>query len=131
MSTVSVVSLQAVPIEDPVLPLTGERMVPGVPGPLHPFHTRELDRSELATLRRGVGFAGQALHGLHHGPRLRALDAAHVGSLVDAQLAVAQHGGGWPQRLGADVASVQAGDFELHERDPERSLDLVAVAVRA
>lgn len=104
---------------------------PGRDRPLNPFHTRELAPSELDILLRGAGFAGQVLHGLHHGPRLRALDAAHGGSLVDAQLAVALAGGRWPGRLRADVASVHTGDFEVHGRDPERSLDLVAVAVRA
>ena len=104
---------------------------PGRDTPLNPFHTRELDPAELVDLLRDAGFVGPALHGLHHGPRLRALDAAHGGSLVEAQLAVALDGGRWPQRLRADVASVHTGDFELHGRDPERSLDLVAVKVRA
>ena len=104
---------------------------PGRDGPLNPFHTRELAPSELDALLRGAGFAVELLEGLHHGPRLRALDAAHGGSLVDAQLAAALDGGGWPQRLRADVASVHSGDFEVYGRDPERCLDIVAVAVRA
>ncbi len=103
---------------------------PGRDSPLNPFHTRELAPSELDGLLRGAGFVVQVLHGLHHGARLRALDAAHGGSLVEAQLAVVLDGGGWPQRLRADVASVHTGDFEVHGRDLERSLDLVAVAAR-
>ena len=35
------------------------------------------------------GFVDVAVLGLHHGPRLRALDAAHGGSLVDAQTVAA------------------------------------------
>jgi SAM-dependent methyltransferase len=101
---------------------------PGRDTPLNPFHTRELSGAELAGLVRDAGFVDVEVLGLHHGPRLRALDARHGGSVADAQVAVAVGGGEWPADLLADVASVTCGDFELHDRDLDASLDLIALA---
>jgi SAM-dependent methyltransferase len=103
---------------------------PGRDTPLNPFHTRELAAAELAGLVRAAGFADVEVHGLHHGPRLRALDARHGGSLVDAQVAVALGGGNWPDALRADVGSVTVADFVLQAAGVETSLDLVAFASR-
>ncbi|GAA5159131.1 class I SAM-dependent methyltransferase [Pseudonocardia eucalypti] len=103
---------------------------PGRDTPLNPFHTRELSGAELASLLVDAGFAVRELLGLHHGPALRALDAAHGGSLIDAQVAVAVAGDDWPDRLRADVAGVAAADFDLHGERLDDSLDLVAVAER-
>lgn len=103
---------------------------PGRDTPLNPFHTRELAAAELAGLVRDAGFVDVEVHGLHHGPRLRALDARHGGSLVDAQVAVALAGGNWPDTLRADVASVTVADFVLQAAEVDASLDLVAFASR-
>ncbi|GAA5138887.1 class I SAM-dependent methyltransferase [Pseudonocardia adelaidensis] len=103
---------------------------PGRDTPLNPFHTRELSAAELAGLVRDAGFAGVEVHGLHHGPRLRELDARHGGSLVDAQVAVALGGGAWPVELKADVGSVTAADFVLQDAEADASVDLVAFAIR-
>jgi SAM-dependent methyltransferase len=103
---------------------------PGRDTPLNPFHTRELSGSELAGLVLDAGFVDVEVLGLHHGPRLRELDARHGGSIVDAQVAVAVDGREWPAALLADVISVTCGDFELHGRDLDASLDLVALARR-
>jgi SAM-dependent methyltransferase len=103
---------------------------PGRDTPLNPFHTRELAAAELAGLVRDAGFVDVEVHGLHHGPRLRALDARHGGSLVDAQVAVALAGGNWPDALRADVASVTVADFVLQAAEVDASLDLVAFASR-
>ncbi|NMH76324.1 class I SAM-dependent methyltransferase [Pseudonocardia xinjiangensis] len=103
---------------------------PGRDTPLNPFHTRELAAAELAGLVRDAGFAGVEVLGLHHGPRLRALDARHGGSIVGAQVAVAVGGTDWPPALLGDVSSVTCADFELTADDLDASLDLVAVAVR-
>jgi SAM-dependent methyltransferase len=102
---------------------------PGPDAPLNPFHTRELDPGELAALVGEAGFDAVEVRGLHHGPRLRELDARH-GSLVQAQVAVALGGGDWPAELRADVGSVTTGDFTLTGDDLDGSLDLVASAVR-
>jgi SAM-dependent methyltransferase len=103
---------------------------PGRDAPLNPFHTRELAPGELAALVREAGFADVEVLGLHHGPRLRELDAAHGGSIVDAQVAVAMSGGAWPEDLLRDVTTVTVADFALHGRDLAASLDLVALAVK-
>jgi SAM-dependent methyltransferase len=103
---------------------------PGRDTPLNPFHTRELAPSELAGLVLEAGFVDVEVLGLHHGPRLRELDARHGGSLVDAQMAVAVGGDDWPPTLLADVATVRVEDFALHAQDVDASLDLVALAVR-
>jgi SAM-dependent methyltransferase len=103
---------------------------PGRDTPLNPFHTRELAAAELAGLVRDAGFADVEVHGLHHGPRLRALDARHGGSLVDAQVAVALGGGSWPDALRADVEAVTVADFVLQAAGVDASLDLVAFASR-
>jgi SAM-dependent methyltransferase len=103
---------------------------PGRDTPLNPFHTRELAGAELAELMRAAGFVDVEVRGLRHGVRLRAVDAAHGGSIVDAQVAVALGGGEWPDRLRRDVASVTCADFELTADDVDASLDLVACAVR-
>src|SRR6185312_9641246 len=64
-------------------------------------------------------------------PRLRALDAAHGGSLVAAQTA-AVLAGVWPAALLRDVAAVTTADFALHPDGPDHpvdaSLDLIATA---
>ncbi|MBW0117516.1 class I SAM-dependent methyltransferase [Pseudonocardia abyssalis] len=103
---------------------------PGRDTPLNPFHTRELSGDELAGLVRGAGFPDVEVLGLHHGPRLRDLDARHGGSIVDAQVAVVVDGAPWPDDLRADVASVGCADFELRPDDVDASLDLLAIAVR-
>lgn len=103
---------------------------PGRDTPLNPFHTRELSGPELAGLVRDAGFVDVAVLGLHHGPRLRALDARHGGSLVAAQTAVVLGDGVWPGALLRDVASVTTADFALRSDDVDASLDLLVTARR-
>ncbi len=103
---------------------------PGRDTPLNPFHTRELAAAELAGLLADAGFVEVEVLGLRHGPRLRALDAAHGGSLVDAQTALALAGATWPADLLDAVASVATADFDLRADGVDASLDLVATARR-
>jgi SAM-dependent methyltransferase len=102
--------------------------------PLNPYHTRELAPSELDRLLREAGLRVELMHGLHHGPALRALDERHGGSLIDAQLEVVLGSlpgqATWPSGLLADVAGIRASDFEVHGERIDASLDLIAVAVR-
>lgn len=102
---------------------------PGRDTPLNPFHTRELDPRELSGLVHDAGFGDVDVRGLHHGPRLRALDERH-GGLIEAQTRLALSGEPWPAELAADVAAVRSSDFELHGRDLDGSLDLLVTAVR-
>jgi len=98
--------------------------------PLNPFHTRELTGPELTALVAGAGLHVESLLGLHHGPPLRAVDARHGGSVIEAQVALALSGAPWPAELVADVAGVTAEDFALRADDLDASLDLLVTAVR-
>ena len=106
---------------------------PGSDTPVNPFHTRELNAAELTELLVDGGFAIDGIYGVFHGAALRALDARHGGSIIDAQIARALADAPWPEDLLADVASVRTEDFDLladSECDIDDSLDLVAIAVR-
>lgn len=103
---------------------------PGRDTPLNPFHTRELNAAEMTELLENAGFRVESMRGVHHGPRLAALDAKHGGSLIDAQIERALAGEPWPEELCADVAGVTADDFTLRSGDIDASLDLVAAAVK-
>ena len=59
---------------------------PGRDTPLNPFHTRELNAAELTELLVEAGFRVTTMTGVHHGARLKALDAKHGGSFIDAQI---------------------------------------------
>ena len=91
--------------------------------PGNPWHTRELDAAELRELL-SEGFEEVRVLGLHHGRRLRRLDAA-LGGLVGAQLATEPTH--WSPALRTAVGSVTARDFEV-TGEVDGALDLVAVA---
>ncbi|WP_051406871.1 bifunctional 2-polyprenyl-6-hydroxyphenol methylase/3-demethylubiquinol 3-O-methyltransferase UbiG [Nocardia sp. CNY236] len=103
---------------------------PGSDTPLNPFHTRELNATELSGLLTDVGFEVTTLIGVHHGPGLKALDAKYGGSFIAAQIDRALAGQPWPPELTADVAHVSVEDFTLAATDIDASLDLVAIAVK-
>ncbi|WP_241387090.1 class I SAM-dependent methyltransferase [Rhodococcus sp. CH91] len=103
---------------------------PGRDTPLNPFHTRELNAAELTELLDEAGFRVELVTGVHHGPALRALDAKHGGSFIDAQIERALAGEPWPDDLTADVAAVSVDDFSIVPENIDASLDLVAVAVK-
>ncbi|WP_433201438.1 class I SAM-dependent methyltransferase [Nocardia sp. CA-107356] len=104
---------------------------PGRDTPLNPFHTRELNADELTELLVDSGFRVTLMTGVHHGPTLKALDAKHGGSFIDAQIERALAGEPWPAELTADVAAVAIDDFALITDDIDASLDLVAIAVKS
>lgn len=108
---------------------------PDSDAPLNPYHTRELSPSELDEMLGEAGFTVELLAGLHHGAGVRALDERYGGSIIDAQLDVVMGSlpgqAQWPDELLTDVAAIRAGDFDIHDRDLDASLDLVAVAVRS
>jgi SAM-dependent methyltransferase len=106
---------------------------PGRDTPINPFHTRELNAAELTELLAAAGFSVENVYGVFHGPRLVELDERHGGSIIDAQIARALADAPWPDDLLADVASVTTDDFDIHDaaqRDIDKSLDLLAIAVR-
>jgi SAM-dependent methyltransferase len=116
---------------------------PGRDTPVNPFHTRELNADELTALLIDGGFTIDGVYGVFHGPGLRAMDARHGGSIIDAQIARALADAPWPAELASDVAAVGAADFDIVEagsdagergdrtRHIDDSLDLVAIAVRS
>jgi SAM-dependent methyltransferase len=102
---------------------------PGSEVPVNPFHTKEFTAAELADLIVRGGFTVDAVLGLHAGPRLRALDRAHGGSFVDAQLGTPPDE--WDAALRADVASVEIDDFPIvgaAARPVDEALDLLVLA---
>ncbi|NLG55116.1 MAG: class I SAM-dependent methyltransferase [Rhodococcus sp.] len=103
---------------------------PGRDTPLNPFHTRELNARELTELLVDAGFVVTTMTGVHHGERLRALDAKHGGSFIDAQIERALAGEPWPAELSRDVEGITAHDFEIRDADIDDSLDLVAIATK-
>ncbi|WP_016934986.1 SAM-dependent methyltransferase, partial [Rhodococcus sp. R1101] len=103
---------------------------PGRDTPLNPFHTRELNAAELTQLLEDAGFRVELMTGVHHGPALRALDAKHGGSFIDAQIERALAGEPWPDDLTADVAMISVDDFAIVPENIDASLDLVAIAVK-
>lgn len=108
---------------------------PGRDTPINPFHTRELNASELAELISGEGLSVESMLGVFHGPRLLELDGRHGGSIIDAQIARALADAPWSTDLLDDVTSVTTADFDLvdaedGDRNIDDSLDLVAIAVR-
>ncbi|WP_072690874.1 class I SAM-dependent methyltransferase [Rhodococcus marinonascens] len=104
---------------------------PGRDTPLNPFHTRELDAAELTELLEETGFTVSLMTGVHHGERLKALDAKHGGSFIGAQIDRALAGEPWPEELTRDVEGITVDDFTLRKGDIDASLDLVAIAVKA
>ncbi|MFT4125233.1 MAG: class I SAM-dependent methyltransferase [Gordonia sp. (in: high G+C Gram-positive bacteria)] len=109
---------------------------PGRDTPLNPFHTRELDATELTDLLVAGGFRVSAMLGVYHGPALARLDEKWGGSLIDAQIERALAGVDWPAELVADVAAIATDDFVVLDAaapgvDIDASLDLLAVAVPA
>jgi hypothetical protein len=106
---------------------------PGLDTPVNPFHTRELNATELTELLESAGFVIEGLYGVFHGERLAELDARHGGSIIDAQITRALADAPWSAELLADVVSISIDDFDLlpaDARDIDDSLDLVAIAVR-
>ncbi|MBS9371455.1 putative S-adenosylmethionine-dependent methyltransferase [Rhodococcus sp. B50] len=103
---------------------------PGRDTPLNPFHTRELNATELTELLEEAGFRVELMTGVHHGPALCALDAKHGGSFIDAQIERALAGQPWPDDLTADVAMVSVDDFAIVPGNIDASLDLVAIAMK-
>ncbi|MFD4366450.1 class I SAM-dependent methyltransferase [Rhodococcus sp. NPDC058521] len=103
---------------------------PGRDTPLNPFHTRELNARELTELLVDADFTVSVMTGVHHGDRLRELDAKHGGSFIDAQIDRALAGEPWPEDLTRDVEGITADDFTLSVPDIDDSLDLVAIAVK-
>jgi SAM-dependent methyltransferase len=93
--------------------------------PGNPFHFREYAPGELVDVLSGP-FDVQGLYGVHHGPRIAALELATRRAFAD--LVLARPPGAWPAWLRRAVAAVGPADFRVRVGGVARSLDLLAVA---
>ena len=84
----------------------------------------------MTELLEDAGFRVQLMTGVHHGSRLKELDAKHGGSFINAQIDRALAGEPWPEDLTRDVEGITVDDFSISEPDIDDSLDLVAIAVK-
>ncbi|MBW3661581.1 MAG: class I SAM-dependent methyltransferase [Actinobacteria bacterium] len=99
---------------------------PGSDTPVNPFHVREFTADELADELRSAGLEVDAVLGVHHGRRLRALERLARRPLTD--VLTAGEPPSWPRWIRAAVHRVRHTWFEVRRDDPETSLDLIAVA---
>lgn len=97
---------------------------PGSDVPINPFHTVEFTAAELRELLTACGLAVERLTGVHHGPRLRAAEAAAGAPLPQLLASDPAH---WTPELRAVVHATSADDFELLDHHLDASLDLIAV----
>ncbi|MBW3619424.1 MAG: methyltransferase domain-containing protein, partial [Actinobacteria bacterium] len=93
--------------------------------PVNPFHTREFTAAELTAELEAAGLTVATVLGVHHGRRLRAVEAATRRPFPD--LLTASPPDAWPAWLQRLVPRVRASWFELRTDDLDASLDLVAV----
>ncbi len=98
---------------------------PGSDTPVNPFHTREFTAAELRETL-AAHFTVRTVLGLHHGPRVRAVERIARATLPELVLAAPPEE--WPRWLTAVVARLRPRDFRLGPTDPDASLDLVALA---
>jgi 2-polyprenyl-3-methyl-5-hydroxy-6-metoxy-1,4-benzoquinol methylase len=91
---------------------------------LNPFHTRELDATELTALL-GPHFVVTRTYGVWHARRLARHERRH-GSVVEAQIATPPVA--WSPRLRRLVHRVRVEDFAVSEDNVNGALDLIAVA---
>ena len=102
---------------------------PGSDVPVNPFHHEELAPDELAARIRGTdGLELRTLLGVHHGPRLRAVEVVARRSFPE--LVLRRPPQAWSRVLRAVVAAVRPSDFRWRADRLDRSLDLLAVATR-
>ena len=98
---------------------------PGSDVPVNPFHTVEFTADELTDELEAAGLEVVEVLGVHHAPRLRAVEEQHGRPLTELLTATAP--GVWPAWLRELVESVRAAtDFEVRGDDLDASLDLVA-----
>lgn len=98
---------------------------PGSDTPVNPFHTREFTAAELRETL-AAHFTVRTVLGLHHGPRVRAVERIARATLPELVLAAPPEE--WPRWLTVVVARLRPRDFRLGPTDLDASLDLVAIA---
>lgn len=93
--------------------------------PVNPFHTVEFTATELTDVLATAGLRVTAMWGVHHGPRLAAVE--RVTRRPFTYHLTAGPPDTWPRWVRGLVHRVRAHDFTVRTRDLDRSLDLLAV----
>lgn len=93
--------------------------------PVNPFHTREFTAAELDDELTHAGYEVGGILGIHHGPRLRAIETFTRRTMAD--LVTAAPPDKWPAWLRLAVPRIRAEDFVVRRRDIDTCLDLLAV----
>ena len=99
---------------------------PGSDTPVNPFHTREFTAAELRDELQAAGLAVGTVLGVHHGQVLRTVERLARCPLPDLLARGAPEQ--WPAWLRRLVHRVTPDHFEVHDRDLDASLDLLALA---
>ncbi|HUG84188.1 MAG TPA: class I SAM-dependent methyltransferase [Euzebya sp.] len=96
--------------------------------PVNVFHVEEFTAAELNSRLTDVGgFAVQRVLGLHHGPRITAIERVAGRPFTDLVLT---DPAGWAPWLRSVVRRVTADDFVWREEDLDTCLDLLLIARR-
>jgi SAM-dependent methyltransferase len=98
---------------------------PGSDTPVNPFHTREFTAEELREECEAAGLEVPLLLGVHHGPRLRAIERATRRAFWTTMATRPPQE--WPRAYRAVVHRITVDDFRVRPDDLDTSLDLVAV----
>src|SRR5690606_36826221 len=96
--------------------------------PTNIFHVEEFTAEERASRIADVGiFEVRRVLGLHHGPRITAVERATDTAFTD--LVLSDHAG-WPRWLHSVVRRITPADFVWRSDDVDASLDLMVIARR-
>ena len=93
--------------------------------PVNLFHVREFSNGELREELTAAGLEVEQVLGVHHGPTLRAWEAAR-GEPFTTRMAAGPPAD-WPDDYRDLVHRVTADDFDVADDDLDGALDLVAV----
>lgn len=96
--------------------------------PTNIFHVEEFTAEELVARLTDIGgFVIQRVLGLHHGPRIRAIEAVSGRPFTDLVLT---DPAGWAPWLRSVVRRITADDFVWRDDDLDACLDLLVIARR-
>ncbi len=93
--------------------------------PVNPFHVTEFTAAELRTALEAAGLVVHDVLGVHHGPRIRAIEINVREPFVERMTTGLP--ADWPVWYRALVHTVTPEDFVVHSEEIDASLDLVAL----
>ena len=101
---------------------------PGSDIPVNPFHTREFTAAELRDELEDAGLSVGTVLGVHHGRLLRGVELVTRTTVPDLLVGDGAGAAEWPRWVRALVHRVRPDHFDVHDRDLDASLDLLAIA---